>query len=378
MLTRFIGLMSGTSLDGVDGVVLTTDGPSLRVVASHHQPMPAALRQAFMALNSPGANELHRAALAANDLAQVYAQTVHALLATGELTARDITAIGAHGQTVRHQPGAPGLRPSVHAPWTAYTLQINQPALLAELTGIPVVADFRGRDVAAGGQGAPLVPAFHQAAFASGGKDTVVVNVGGMANATVLRASGHVEGFDTGPGNVLMDLWCERHTGLPFDADGQWAASGRVVPALLTQLQSDPYFALSGPRSTGRDHFNAPWLQAQLHAVAGLGTDTRSPSDVQATLCALTAWSIARTVPATTTQVVVCGGGVFNRCLMALLAAQLSCPVVPSDALGMPAMQVEAAAFAWLARQTWLGLPGNVTAVTGATGPRVLGAIHPA
>lgn len=371
--------MSGTSLDGVDGVVLRTDGASFQVVVAHHTPMPAELRREFLALNSPGANELHRAALAGNALAGLYAATVAALLAAGDLKPEHITAIGAHGQTVRHQPGPTEPRSGSVVGDTGYTLQINQPALLAELTGLPVVADFRSRDVAAGGQGAPLVPAFHHAVFAQPGQGIAVVNVGGMANATLLRPDGRVDGFDTGPGNVLMDLWAERHTGLPMDGGGRWAASGQVVPDLLAQLQQDAYFELSGPRSTGRDHFNADWLNGQLQTLHARLGQTPSPQDTQATLCALTAWSIARTVTATTTQVFVCGGGVFNDCLMRMLATQLAPRrVQPTDALGLPAMQVEAAAFAWLARQTWLALPGNVPAVTGARGPRVLGAIYPA
>ena len=379
---HYIGLMSGTSLDGVDGVILAPDGVGWRVVDAHHTPMPPDLRQVFLALNAPGPNELHQAALAGNALAQLYAQTVHELLRHSGLSASDITAIGAHGQTVRHQPALPGNYPTPSAPWGAYTLQINQPALLAELTGIAVVADFRSRDVAAGGQGAPLVPGFHAALFARPGTDTVVVNVGGMANATVLHANGEVSGFDTGPGNVLMDLWCEAHTGKPYDQNGAWGASGEVRPSLLARLQQDRFFALSGPRSTGRDHFHMPWLNHHLQAElsqSSTATQAVKPQDIQATLCALTAWSISRSVPEQATRVVVCGGGVFNQGLMSALTHQLAPrEVLPSDELGLPAMQVEAAAFAWLAMRTWQGLPGNVTAVTAAAGPRILGAIYPA
>jgi anhydro-N-acetylmuramic acid kinase len=216
--------------------------------------------------------------------------------------------------------------------------------------------------------------------FAHAGQRVAVVNVGGMANATLLGLDrpGHVSGFDTGPGNVLMDLWCERHTGQRFDANGAWAASGQSVPALLARMQQDPYFSLHGPRSTGRDHFNARWLDAHLQAHLGAGGNLQ-PQDVQATLCALTTWSIARTLPSTLDKVVVCGGGSFNATLMSELARQLGgLPVVTSDALGLPAMQVEAAAFAWLAMQTLAARPGNVKEVTGAAGPRILGAIYPA
>lgn len=386
--------MSGTSLDGVDGVLMTAQHAHLRITHAHHLDMPEPLRRELLALNASGPDELHRAALAANQLAQLSAQVVHSLLASAGLATTDICAVGSHGQTVRHWPNSTGQRPGLHPPWAHYTLQLNNPALLAELTGISVVADFRSRDVAAGGQGAPLVPAFHQAMFAQAGQRVAVVNVGGMANVSLLGLAGpdSVGGFDTGPGNVLMDLWCERHTGQRFDAHGAWAASGQPIAALLARMQQDAYFALSGPRSTGRDHFNATWLDGHLAAAQASSAtpatadaaDSRTdralkPHDVQATLCALTAWSIARAVPADVSQVVVCGGGTFNATLMAALTRQVGgTHVITSDALGLPAMQVEAAAFAWLAMQTLAAKPGNVPAVTGAAGPRVLGAIYPA
>ncbi|MBY0464709.1 MAG: anhydro-N-acetylmuramic acid kinase, partial [Burkholderiales bacterium] len=227
MLTHYIGLMSGTSLDGIDGVILRREGPTLSVTHAVHWDMPADLRSEFMALNSAGINELHRASLAANDLMRGSTWVVQRLLSEAGLPPSAIRAIGAHGQTVRHRPAAPGEYPHVDAPWTAYTLQLNNPALLAELTGITVVADFRSRDVAAGGQGAPLVPAFHRAVFSKPGTHVAVVNIGGMANVTLLPSDGSVTGFDTGPGNVLMDIWCERHTGQRYDADGAWGAQGR-------------------------------------------------------------------------------------------------------------------------------------------------------
>lgn len=379
--------MSGTSLDGADGVILTAEHGHLCVKHACHMDMPAPLRRELLSLNASGPDELHRAALAANALAQLYARVVHALLASSGLTAGDVSAIGAHGQTVRHSPASNGQRADMHHPWAAYTLQLNNPALLAELTGISVVADFRSRDVAAGGQGAPLVPAFHQAMFSAPGQNVAVINVGGMANATLLGTSGQVGGFDTGPGNVLMDLWCERHTGQHFDAEGAWAASGQPVPALLRSMQQDAYFERSGPRSTGRDHFNSNWLDHHLAPFMPSNSQIGShpahpappPEDVQATLCALTAWSIVRSLPADLDTVVVCGGGTFNTTLMADLAQRLSpVRVLTSDALGLPSMQVEAAAFAWLAMQTMHTKPGNVQAVTGAAAPRILGAVYPA
>ncbi|HEX5785747.1 MAG TPA: anhydro-N-acetylmuramic acid kinase [Burkholderiaceae bacterium] len=378
-----MGLMSGTSLDGVDGVVLSGSAHSgHRVTASVHLDMPAPLRTALMALQHSGPDELHRSHWAANALAQAYAQVVHRLLASSGLSARDIRAIGAHGQTVRHQPAAPTQpattpQPDPAQPWLAYTVQLNNPALLAELTGITVVADFRSRDVAAGGQGAPLVPAFHQALF--GGPHAVaVVNIGGMANVTVLHPGHPVTGFDTGPGNVLMDLWCERHQGTHFDAGGAWAASGRCVDSLLQQMLAEPFFSLHGPRSTGRDHFNAAWLDQHLRQHLNQHP-ALAPEDVQATLLQLTARSIAHAIPANTRQMVVCGGGGLNQRLLAALSEALpGTQVIPSDRLGVPLMDVEAAAFAWLAQRTLDGLPGNVVQVTGAAGPRVLGAIYPA
>jgi len=371
---QFIGLMSGTSLDGVDGVVLSFTGSGMRVTHAHHLPMPANLRRDFLALNAPGPNELHTAALATNALMQCHAQVVHALLRASGFSASDITAIGVHGQTVRHQPGPVGALADLHHPWKAYSVQLCNPALLAELCEISVAADFRSRDVAAGGQGAPLVPAFHRAVFGREGSSVAVVNVGGMANATLLEPSNAVTGFDTGPGNVLMDLWCEKHTGQTYDGNGSWAQSGVCHEPLLADLLADPYFAQQGVRSTGRDLFNASWLNTRLAPYPAL-----PPADVQATLLALTARSIASALSSGLDSCVVCGGGALNAALMATLQQLMHpTPVVPSDEVGMPAMQVEAAAFAWLAAQTWQGLPGNVPAATGARGLRVLGAIYPA
>src|ERR1035437_4017962 len=263
--------MSGTSLDGVDGVLVDFSGACLTVLAHANAPMPALLRAELLALNSPGPNELHRAALAANALVRVYAQLVTQLLEKSGVTPAAVTAIGAHGQTVRHRPQA--------CDGTGYTLQLNTPALLAELTGIDVVADFRSRDVASGGQGAPLVPLFHQSVFGSSGETVAVLNLGGMANLTVIgpQLTDDVLGFDCGPGNALMDAWCQRHLGLPFDADGAWAGAGRVDAGLLAALLAEPYFAQAAPKSTGRDLFNPGWLVEKLAGLKPL-----KPVDVQA------------------------------------------------------------------------------------------------
>ncbi len=361
--------MSGTSLDGVDGALVEFDGTGLRVAGFASAPFPASLKAELLALNTSGADELHRAALAANALAEIYADVVQQLLQAGRLGASDVRAIGAHGQTVRHRPGL--------FDGTGYTLQLNSPALLAERTGIAVVADFRSRDVAAGGQGAPLVPAFHQAVFGQAGSDVCVLNIGGIANLSVLGAQGEVLGFDCGPGNALMDHWCERHTGRPYDAGGAWAAQGQVLPGLLQRLLDEPYLHQPPPKSTGRDLFHPAWLQERLQ-----GFGDAAPADVQATLTELTARVCAASVVSYGKEsklLAVCGGGARNGLLMGRIGAALpGVAVQPTDALGLPSQQVEAAAFAWLARQAVHGLPGNLPLVTGAAGLRVLGAIYPA
>ncbi len=364
----YIGLMSGTSLDGVDGVLVDLARTPLQVLQHVHRPLEPALARELLALNSTGDNELHRAALAANALVRDYAAVVQALLQATGLKPSDVVAIGSHGQTVRHRPG--------EFDGTGYTLQLNNPALLAELSGITVVADFRSRDVAAGGQGAPLVPAFHAALFGQPGQTVCVLNLGGIANLSVLQ-DGQVRGWDCGPANALLDTWCLQHTGQPFDDAGRWAASGRVHPHLLQELLNEPYFTLPPPKSSGRDLFNPDWLAARLARFADVAA-----ADVQATLAELTARSCAsdlmREAPACR-RLIVCGGGAFNTHVMQRLQALLPvCAVVGSQEAGLPPLQVEAAAFAWLACRTVRGETGSVESVTGARGARVLGAIYPA
>lgn len=372
----YIGLMSGTSLDGVDGVLSKAEGGRWHTVAHAHLPFPTALRQTMLALNTPGPDELHHAAIASQALAVVYADVVQAVCEQAQVLPAEVRAIGAHGQTVRHRPEL------------GYTLQLNQPALLAELTGINVVADLRSRDVAAGGQGAPLVPAFHEAVFAQPDHTVVVLNIGGMANLSILRPGQGPLGFDCGPGNALLDMWCSRQTGQAFDANGDWGAGGQVREDWLAAALSDPFFALPPPKSTGRDLFNAEWLERWL-APHGLTAHAQPPSaartapqDVQATLCELTARSAAQAVrdhATDATEVIVCGGGALNGDLMQRLMRQLpGVRVCRSDERGLDVMQVEAAAFAWLAWAHVNRLPGNLPAVTGARGPRVLGALYPA
>jgi anhydro-N-acetylmuramic acid kinase len=365
----YIGLMSGTSLDGVDAVLVDFAGGGVNVLAHAYRPFEPALADELLALNTPGSNELHRAALAANALVRVCAQAVGELLSSSGTEPAQMRAIGAHGQTVRHRPG--------EFDGTGYTIQLNSPALLAELSGIDVVADLRNRDVAAGGQGAPLVPAFHRAVFARAGETVAVLNVGGISNLTVLHADGRTIGFDCGPGNLLMDHWCHLHTGQAFDAAGAWAASGVVDAGLLAQMLAEPYFALLAPKSTGRDLFHPAWLDAQLKR----RSTTLRAEDVQATLAELTATACASDVlrhAPETRELLVCGGGAMNSHLMRRLATRLPSVLVQrTDTRGLPAMQVEACAFAWLARAFCEREPGNLSAVTGATGPRVLGALYP-
>ena len=366
----YIGLMSGTSLDGVDGVLVAFSAEG-KPRLLHHASSPFAddLRAELLALNTSGDNELHRAALAANGLVRTYAQVVRDLLKQSGLTPADITAIGAHGQTVRHRPQ--------EFDRNGYTLQLNNPALLAELSGCTVVADFRSRDVAAGGQGAPLVPAFHIGVFGRPNETVAVLNLGGIANLSVLRADGSVLGFDCGPANALMDYWCHEHTGKWYDANGTWAAQGKVVGPLLAALLQEPYFSQTPPKSTGRDLFNPDWLHQNLAKHSDLDAQ-----DVQATLAELTAISCAddlKRLAPEAKELIVCGGGALNQHLMKRLEAHLPGVLVQSStAHGIDPQQVEAAAFAWLARQCLLGLPGNLASVTGARGPRILGALYPA
>ena len=368
-----IGLMSGTSLDGVDAVLADfsrSASSPLQVRAHAHREMPPALRDELLTLNASGQDELHRAALAGNALARLYADSVVEVLELAGVPALDVTAVGAHGQTVRHRPG--------EFDATGYTLQLLNGALLAELCGINVVCDLRSRDVAAGGQGAPLVPAFHAALWARPGLAQAVLNLGGIANLSLLHSDGSVGGFDCGPGNALMDAWCLQLHGRAFDDDGAWAASGQMNAELLERLLSEPFFNRAPPKSTGRELFNADWLMRALSA----GGPAVAAADVQATLAELTAQSAAKALlrhAPESTRLLVCGGGALNGHLMRRLAALLPGIAVQStDACGLPPQQVEAAAFAWLAHAFVERCPGNVPSVTGARGPRLLGALYPA
>jgi anhydro-N-acetylmuramic acid kinase len=363
----YIGLMSGTSLDGIDGVLARLDGALPQTLAFAHQAFDRALRDELLALQQPCPGELARAMVAGNWLANAYADVAHELLGQAGVPARAVRAIGAHGQTVRHAPQA------AHG---GYSVQLLNAARLAERTGIGVVHDLRNRDIAAGGQGAPLVPAFHAHLFRTPGETQVVCNIGGIANITVLPAEGEVTGHDTGPGNCLLDFWAQRHLGTAYDAHGEFAARGTPHAQLLDECLAEPYFAAPPPKSTGRDIFHPQWLEARLARHPYL-----QPADVQATLAELSARTIAQDIrrhAPSAASVWLCGGGAYNRHLVRRLQALLPCPVAGTRERGVPEMHVEALAFAWLARQHLAHEPGNLPSVTGASGPRVLGSFTPA
>lgn len=398
----YAGVMSGTSLDAADAVLVRFEPAELQtelqadlegssaaknlpiqILATASLPFPESLRAHLLQLHVSGHNELHHAALLSQQLADMYADVLLQLCRSAGVPPKAVSAAGVHGQTVRHQPDL------------GYTLQLNQPARIAERSGVSVVADFRSRDMAAGGQGAPLVPAFH-AQFFKQQIPCAILNVGGIANLTILRGSsqivgnapdegcGDVYGFDTGPGNMLMDAWIRQHQNQPFDRDGLWAASGTLNQGLLEHLLAEPFFSQPFPKSTGRDQFNLPWLERQLSVRTAW--QALPPEDVQVTLLALTAQSVVRAIRALNSRgrieiqrVIVCGGGSYNPQLLQALSAQL--PEVrwqTSDDFGIAPEWMEAVAFAWLARQFMLGLPGNLPTVTGARGPRILGALYPA
>lgn len=359
----YAGLMSGTSLDGVDAALAHFGEGTPRLLALAHRPMPSDLRSRLLAASRAMDDGIEAVQSMAIELAVLYAEAVETALARSGHAASDIVAIGCHGQTLRHRPES------------GYTVQVLNAAALAERCGIDVICDFRAADVAAGGQGAPLAPGFHAAAFARPDRARVVLNLGGIANVTWLAPGHAVRGFDTGPASMLLDAWAQRHLGTPFDRDGRWALSGCALPDLLARCLADPWFDRPPPRSTGRERFDLAWIEAHL-------SGREAPADVQATLLLLTARSVAQAIAAHcpgSAEVLVCGGGARNPALMAALVTECSpARVAPVDELGIAAEAVEALAFAWLARQHRLGLPGNLPEVTGAQGPRVLGARYPA
>jgi anhydro-N-acetylmuramic acid kinase len=364
MRQLYIGLMSGTSLDGIDAVLVFLDGiqpPTL--LAQNYLPFNNDIKNELLALHTPSSGELHRAQLMGNVLARLYATSIERLLNQVQLTSAQISAIGCHGQTIRH------------CPEHGYTVQLGNAALLAELTGITVINDFRSRDIAAGGQGAPLVPAFHHHLLRNDTIHRVIVNIGGISNLTNLAPHAITSGFDCGPGNLLMDAWCFQHLSEPYDKDGKWSTTGSVLPNVLTRMLKEPYFALPAPKSTGRDLFNMAWLTSHLEG------DERG-EDVQATLLELTAVTIAQAIQKDclgAAEVYVCGGGAHNRSLMTRLAALLPhCVLGTTDQLNVNGDYLEAIAFAWLAAQTLAKIPANLPHVTGASHACILGAVYPA
>ena len=359
----FIGLMSGTSLDGVDAALVQFNNEQQPfVLKTHFLAYPTDLRAAILALQHPTENELETTALMANTLANLYADAVHQLLEIAKIKPNEVAAIGCHGQTIRHRPEL------------GFTLQIGNSAVLAEMTGITVVSDFRSRDIAAGGQGAPLVPAFHQAIFSHSTLNRAVINIGGIANITYLSQSSPLIGFDSGPGNMLLDAWIKQHKNLNYDANGAWASTGQVIEPLLATMLSEPFFNLTPPKSTGRDLFNDKWLKKHL---AG---NSYQPQDVAFTLVSLTALSIHHALMqycCEVDEVYLCGGGAHNTLLVNQLQSLLSNKKVETtDKLGIGLDWVEAIAFAWLAELCLNHHTASLPEVTGAKGARILGAIY--
>ena len=353
--------MSGTSLDGIDAVLVDLSQPKPLQLARYYLPFDDALKNALLALHLPSHNELHQAQVIGNQLARMYAAAVAPLLVHAKSSNKEVKAVGCHGQTIRH------------CPKHGYSLQIGNAALLAELTGITVVSDFRSRDIAAGGQGAPLVPAFHDHVLRHPDIHRVIVNIGGISNLTNLPSRAATSGFDCGPGNLLMDAWCTQHLGKPYDDNGAWAASGKVLPALLEQMLSEPFFALPPPKSSGRDLFNIAWLQNKLQG-------NEVAANVQATLLELTCRSIALAIQnhcRGAEEIYLCGGGAHNQTLHNRLASLLpGRSVKTTDILGVDGDYLEAIAFAWLAQQALHGKPANLPLVTGAKHPCILGAVY--
>lgn len=358
--------MSGTSIDGIDAALVDFSNDQIQLVDFHYQAFSTELRLRIQQISQPGqAVTLEDYGALDAELGAHFGLAALALLEKAKAPAAAIQAIGSHGQTVYHAPNGQ----------YGFSLQIGDPNRIAEITGITTIGDFRRRDIAAGGQGAPLVPAFHQAAFGHANETATVLNIGGIANITILDQQ-RVLGFDTGPGNTLLDLWSQQQQGKAYDAGGTWAAQGKVNSELLRHLTDDPYFRLAPPKSTGTEYFSPNWLRQKIQPFSAL-----NPADIQATLCQLTADSIAEAIlahAADSKRVLACGGGVHNRTLMTMLKHRLSMPLESTTAFGIAPDHVEAVAFAWLARQTLLGKPGNLCSVTGAQKPVTLGGIYPA
>jgi anhydro-N-acetylmuramic acid kinase len=368
----YVGLMSGTSVDSIDSALVRCGSDGVTILATHQHTIPLELKGRIAAISHSGSDEIERLGILDRELGLLFAEATNKLLATATTQPAQIRAIGSHGQTIRHRPPSAAPRDT-----QSFTLQIGDPNTIAEHTGITTVADFRRRDIAAGGEGAPLAPAFHAAALAKAGVNRAIVNIGGIANTSLLEGSELRMGFDNGPGNTLLDHWIMRHQGESYDRNGQWSAAGQVNQVLLEKLLAHAYFNKVGPRSTGKEEFNLLWLDSHL-----VGLDKIAAVDVQATLVELTSTTITRAIrniPLDVSEIYVCGGGTHNNHLMRRLAEQLAPATVASTSvIGMDPDWVEAATFAWLASRTLEGLAGNSPNVTGAAGARVLGGIYPA
>lgn len=367
----YVGLMSGTSIDCIDAAIIECTHNTTKLIATREHPIPGATRSAIAAISHSGPDEIERMGALDRELGRLFAEATIELLQESRTPGNAITAIGSHGQTIRHRPPS-----SATLTDECFTLQIGDPNTIAENTGITTVADFRRRDIAAGGEGAPLAPAFHADVFSAPGINRAIVNIGGIANASILRGKELVMGFDTGPGNTLLDQWAAQHTGQRYDAQGNWAAEGQIITTLLESMLQHPFLHRNGPRSTGKEAFNMAWLAGQIEELP-----EHSPQDIQATLAEFTAKSIVWGIHSSEIaiqEVYICGGGAHNTDLMRRLYSMLDPALLANtSAIGMEPDWVEAAAFGWLARQTIEGLAGNASVVTGAKGSRILGGIYP-
>lgn len=357
----YVGLMSGTSLDGIDAVLVDLGQPKPVLLEKYYMAFDETLKNDLLALHLPSTNELHQSQTIGNQLSRLYAAAVTSLLSRANTSPKEVRAIACHGQTIRH------------CPEHGYSLQIGNAALLAELSGITVVSDFRSRDIAAGGQGAPLVPAFHNRILSHPDKHRVILNIGGISNLTDLNPNQTTIGFDCGPGNILMDAWSAQHIGKPYDHNGAWAATGNVLPTLLRRMLDESYFTLPPPRSTGRDLFNMAWLEGKLNGV-------EKPEDVQATLLELSCQAAAQSINQYcigAREIYLCGGGAHNQSFRNRLADLVPhCSIGSTNELGLDSDYLEAIAFAWMAQQTMHGKPANLPQATGAKHPCLLGAIY--
>ena len=366
MRKLYIGLMSGTSVDGIDAALVDFTNETPEVLATNYVPFDETMRADVLSLCQPDHNEIERLGKMEYLLGHAFADSALAVLNKTKLTPKDIIAIGSHGQTIRYRPKLP----------QTFTLQIGDPNIIAAKTGITTIADFRRKDIAHGGQGAPLVPAFHHSLYYSDKHHRAIVNIGGMANVTLLRADqpNQVIGFDTGPGNVLLDAWIQLQQGKHYDANGDWAESGQVHAGLLHQLLSHPFFSTPAPKSTGREMFHLDWLQNEIAKF----NETIDPADVQATLVALTHQSIIQAIREYFTQgeIILCGGGIHNQALLNHFKKDTHFKLTTTKDYGIGGDWIEAVAFAWLAKQTMERRPGNLMSVTGAKHPAILGGIY--